>query len=118
LVILVVLLEKWQREGITPSPLDVDVVNETTRMLCNAIAPRAAAQLAVACAEAIDAAIDNLTPTLLTEVETTGCTVHLNRAEYRHEHLTQIEHALGLSQWQFIIQDRLCRHLWWRAGPA
>jgi hypothetical protein len=92
----VTLLEKWQQEGVGPSPLDTDVVNEAMRGLCVAIPPRAAAQMAIACASAIDQAIEQLDPAMLKKVETDGQTVHLNRAEHRRMHLGQIEQALGI----------------------
>jgi hypothetical protein len=90
------LLEKWAQDGIGPSPIDTDVVNEATRVLCVVIPPRAAAQMAIACASAIDRAIEQLDPTTLKKVETDGQTVHLNRAEHRRLHLGQIEQALDM----------------------
>ncbi len=89
-----VLLRKWKREGIGTSLIDVDVVNEVTRLLCLAIAPRAAANLSVLCAQAIDQEIEQLSDEMTVEVEEKGKTVKLNRAEHRREHLTQIEKAL------------------------
>jgi hypothetical protein len=90
------LLEKWQHEGVGPSPIDTDVVNEATRVLCVAIPPRAAAQMALACASAIDQTIEQFDPAMLKKVETDGQTVHLNRADHRRLHLGQIEQALGI----------------------
>ena len=91
-----VLLDKWGREGIGPSPVDTDVVNEVTRLLCLAIPPRAAAELAVACARQIDQAIERLSPERAAEIERVGTTVHLNRAYHRRDHLGEIEKVLGL----------------------
>jgi hypothetical protein len=90
------LLQKWQHEGIGPSPVDVDVINEVTRPLCIALESRTAAQLAISTAEAIDKAIESLTPEFIARVETDGKTVRLNRASHRHEHLTQIKQALNI----------------------
>lgn len=90
------LLEKWKQAGVGPSANDVDIINDTTRLLCVALAPRLAAQLAVSCAAAIDQAIESLEPGLLAEVETKGAAVRLNRALHRGEHLKEIEQALGL----------------------
>jgi len=89
------LLKKWQQEGIGPSPIDTDIVNEATRELCNAIAPRGAAQLALAAAAALDEAIAQLDPPMLAAVETNGTTVHLDRATHRRMHLGDIERALS-----------------------
>jgi hypothetical protein len=91
-----VLLKKWQQEGIGPSAIDVDVVNEATRLLCIALPLRVAAQLAISTAEAIDRAIEQLDPAMIAEIETNGQTVRLNRADHRQEHLTQIEQALKI----------------------
>jgi hypothetical protein len=91
-----VLLVKWGREGIGPSPIDTDVVSEVTRPLCLAIPPRAAAELALACAQRIDQAIERLSPEMAADVQSRGATVRLNRAHHRRDHLDQIEQALGL----------------------
>jgi len=91
-----ILLKKWQQEGIGPSAIDVDVVNEATRFLCIALPPRVAAQLAIATAEAIDQAIDQLDPAMIAEIETNGQTVRLDRTHHRREHLVQIEQALKI----------------------
>jgi hypothetical protein len=93
----VVLLEKWAKEGIGPSPLDTDVVNEVTRTLCLAIPPRTAAQLAIDCAARIDAAIEQLSPQFAADVMEKGKTVRLNRADHRRMHMAEIKQALGLS---------------------
>jgi hypothetical protein len=42
------LIEKWEKSGIEPSPIDSDVVNEATRGLCLAIPPHAALEAALA----------------------------------------------------------------------
>jgi hypothetical protein len=92
-----ILLRKWQKEGIRPSPIDVDIVNEATRELCVAISPRIAAQMAISAAEALDREIERLDPAMLSDVETKGKTVLLNRATHRREHLSKIERALGMA---------------------
>lgn len=89
------LLSKWKKDGISPSPLDVDIVNDALRPFLNAIAPREMKRLAVEAAEAIDAAIDALDPELLSRIETEGKPVRLNRAAHREHHLALIEKALA-----------------------
>ena len=91
-----VLLDKWKQSGVGPSPIDTDIVNEAMRVHCLAIAPRAAAQLAVSCAVAIDREIEQLDPDFVAVVLRDGKTVRLNRADHRRDHLRQIEQALGL----------------------
>ena len=93
-----VLLDKWGKEGIGPSPIDADVVNEVTRPLCLAIPPRAAAELAVSSAQQIDQAIERMSTEMAAQVESIGQTVRLNRAHHRRDHLSQIEKALGIDR--------------------
>jgi uncharacterized damage-inducible protein DinB len=88
------LLSKWKKDGISPSALDVDIVNDAARPLFNAVAPRMMKRLVVEAAEAIDAAIDALDPQFLSRIESEGKPVRLNRAAHREHHLDQIEKAL------------------------
>ena len=62
-----VLLALWKTDGISPSPNDVDVVNDATKPLFNAVAPAEMKRLVVEAAAAIDAAIDALDPAFLRE---------------------------------------------------
>ena len=89
------LLEKWKREGITPSPNDVDLVNEAMRPLFNAARPEEVRKLVPAMAHAVDAAIDGLTSEMLARVEKEGAAVRLSRALHREHHRAQIEAALA-----------------------
>ena len=91
-----VLIQKWEKEGIGPSPMDTDIVSEATRLLCLAIPPRAAAELAISCAQNIDQAIERISPEMAADIERIGKTVRLNRANHRRDHLGQIEKALGI----------------------
>jgi hypothetical protein len=90
------LIEKWKKEGVGPSPIDVDMVNEVVRGLCLAIPPRAAADLAPSATTAIDRAIEHLSPEMINEIQTIGTTVRLDRARHRRQHLDQIKTALGI----------------------
>lgn len=89
------LLQRWEREGVGPSPVDVDAVNEAVRALSAAIPPRAAAQLAVEAAEAVDRELEQLPPDLVAAIEAAGTVRALRRSMHRREHLDQIERALG-----------------------
>ena len=91
-----VLIKKWEEEGISPSPIDTDIVNEVTRSHCLAIPPRAATELAISCAQNVDQAIERLGPEMAADIERIGKTVRLNRADHRRSHLGQIEKALGM----------------------
>jgi hypothetical protein len=89
------LVAKWKKDGISPSPLDIDVVNEAARPMFNAMAPDEAKKLVVETAAAIDAVIDAMDPQLLARIEADGKPVKLNRAAHREHHLAQIEKALA-----------------------
>jgi hypothetical protein len=89
------LIRKWKVEGIGPSPIDVDAVNEAARCLCLAIPPAAAAELVFEQAREIDAEIEGLEGSFLAEMADRGQTVRLDRAAHRQDHLRQIEAALG-----------------------
>jgi hypothetical protein len=88
------LLEKWQKEGITFSPMDIDVVNEVTRPLCLAIPTQIAIELFLQTAEAVDQLIGTLDPAWLNEVQENGKNVHLNRAKHRLVHMEEIKAVL------------------------
>ncbi|MFH1523885.1 MAG: maleylpyruvate isomerase N-terminal domain-containing protein [Chloroflexota bacterium] len=90
----IILIEKWKKEGISPSPIDLDVINDASRRLCLAIEPRKAAELAIALADEIDQDIVNLSPEMAEAIATKGVTVRLNRADHRRTHLNEIEKAL------------------------
>src|SRR5512145_2169181 len=55
------ILRRWQEEGLDPSPNDMMVVNEALRLICHAVEPRTAVQLAIFAAEKIDAELEALT---------------------------------------------------------
>src|SRR5918911_4071613 len=85
----VVLVERWRRAGVGPSPIDVDAVNEAAKPQWLALAPRAAAEGAVQAARAADGALDAADETLLREIAAVN-EINLSRALHRAEHLDQI----------------------------
>lgn len=91
----VALLERWKKDGISPSPLDIDIVNDAARPIFNAVAPGEMKRLVVDAAVAVHAAIDALDPEFLSGIETEGKPFRLNRAGHREHHLEQIEKALA-----------------------
>jgi hypothetical protein len=88
------LLQKWQQQGIGPSALDIDIINDTVRLFLVALPVRTAARMCLEAADAVDAQIESLSPEMLAKVETNGTTVRLDRAIHRQHHLAQIERAL------------------------
>src|SRR6266508_3571056 len=49
-----VILQRWQEQGFDPSPIDSMAVNDALRVICHALEPRTAADLALVAAEKID----------------------------------------------------------------
>ena len=95
--------EPWVAGDAEP---DGDWLNDTTRPLIHAIAPREAAQLAVRIAEETDALVAEL-PLDRMWPEDPGSPISAARSEHRGEHLDEIEAAL---------RDRTARLPWPRRG--
>ncbi len=95
---ILVLLDRWDREGVPPRPLDrddVDWINDAAKALCLALPARAAARLALETAEAVDRRVESLAEPRLAANDAAGRPVNLLRAEHRREHLDEIERALA-----------------------
>lgn len=90
------LIEKWEKEGVGPSPLDIDLVNEATRGFFLAIPPRTAVEITLAYAAAMDQKIEQLSPEMIAAIETSGKTVRLDRAHHRRMHVEEIKQLLGI----------------------
>jgi len=96
---ILVLVERWERGGPGSAPRrinpeDVDWINDAAKALCLALPPRAAAQLAIATAEAVDQKVEALSSDLIAANVAAGNPINLLRAEHRREHLDEIERAL------------------------
>ncbi len=93
------LVARWQRENLEPSEsdavLDVDSINDAAKPQWLALAPRAAANEAIAAGEAANRALDEASPRLIEQIARAH-PINLARAEHRREHLDEIEGALGL----------------------
>ena len=88
----VTLIDRYEREGVRPSPVDIDVVNDTVRALGAAMPPRAAARLAI---EAADSRVEALADRVLDAVAAAGNPFTPSRHVHRAEHLDEIERALS-----------------------
>ena len=75
-------------------PEDVDWINDATRPLIHAIAPREAARLALHIAEETDRRVDLLPPDCMWPGDA-GSPLNALRAAHRGEHLDDIEAALA-----------------------
>ena len=96
---LLVLLERWEREGpsAVPRALDhtvVDWINDAAKPLLLAVDPRRAADVALAIAEAVDRKARTLPDEFVVRNAAAGNPVNLLRAQHRREHLDEIARAL------------------------
>lgn len=90
----VTLIEKFETDGVVPSPADIDVINDTVRALADVIPPRAAARLAVDAAERVHRRIAAL-PDQTIEAVAAGAPFNLARHRHWTEHLDEIDRARG-----------------------
>jgi hypothetical protein len=88
------LLRKWKSTGVTPSPIDIDVTNDSLLPLWLALPPRSAAKLAVTSAEAIDRELEEAPSELISEIQKLGDKFRLYRFVHRKMHLDRIEEFL------------------------
>jgi hypothetical protein len=93
------LADKLERGvPLSPSddePEDVDWINDATRPLIHAIAPRDVAQLALRLAEETDRRVASISPDRMYPLDPDS-PVNPLRADHRAEHLDQIEAALAV----------------------
>ena len=96
---MIVILRRWQQEGLDSSPMDASVVNDALRVICQAIEPRAAIELCLSSAEAVDAEFDTLTADFVKQLEehaaATATQFRMNRSLHRNAHLDDIEALLN-----------------------
>jgi len=90
-----VLLERWARDGVGPSPADAEALNEALLPQWLALPARAAAQGALDAADAVDRALEVASPEVLAAVAAPARAIALLRAEHRGEHVDQIERVLA-----------------------
>ena len=89
------LLNYWKENEITPSPYDVDAINEAHKPLCLSLAPRTAALLALQAAEAIDAEIEKAPDELVKKILAAKVQFKFERNVHREYHLKEIEEVLN-----------------------
>ena len=96
---MIVILRRWQQEGLDSSPMDAGVVNDTLRVICQAIEPQAAIELCLSSAEAVDSEFDTLTADFVKQLEehaaATETQFRMNRSLHRNAHLDDIETLLN-----------------------
>lgn len=89
---VLVLLRRWKKQGVDPSPIDADAVNDSLKPLCLALEPRSITALCLSSAKEADAEIEAVSAELLKAIQATaGTQFRLNRAIHRNGHLDDIE---------------------------
>ncbi len=88
------LMRKWKKSGVELSPIDIDLTNDSLLCLWLALPPRAAANLAVSSAEAIDRELEEASSDLITTIESLGEKFRLYRSIHRKLHLDEVEELL------------------------
>ena len=89
------LIRKWKKAGVVePSPIDIDVTNEALLHLWRRLAPRAAAELAVERAEAVDSELEETSEEMIARIESDDDPWRVYRCRHRKMHLDQIEALL------------------------
>jgi len=89
-----ILMQKWKKDGVAPSPIDMDVTNDSLLPLWLALEPRVAANLAISSAEAIDREIEESPAKFIDAIENLGERFRLYRSDHRKQHLDQIEELI------------------------
>ncbi len=88
-------IREWKQAGVSPSALDLDVINDALLPVLRQVPTRKAADLAVAAAEAVDAELESLSTSMVDAIEALGDRRRLFRSIHRGMHLDQIEEALA-----------------------
>jgi hypothetical protein len=87
-----VLIRKWKRTGLVePSPIDIEVTNDSLLSLWLLLPPRKAADLAVLCAESIDQEIEETSDEMIERIQIHEGKSRVFRSIHRKMHLDQIE---------------------------
>jgi hypothetical protein len=96
---VLVILRRWQADGFDPSPIDAMAVNDSLKVICHALEPRTAIELSLSSAEAVDTALETLSPELVKQMEehaeATSTQFRMNRGLHRAGHLNDIEALLN-----------------------
>ena len=95
---VIALVEEWRKAGVGTPPKtlegNVDWINDATKPLLLAVAPRRAAELTLSIAESTDRMLAELPEEFLAANGRAGSPVNVHRAEHRREHIDEIETAL------------------------
>jgi hypothetical protein len=89
------LVRRWEKEGISPSPADENLINDALLPFFLALNPRKAAEMAVSIAGELDRELEGLPSDLVEAISQLGDRHALDRSIHRKMHLDEIEKLLG-----------------------
>jgi hypothetical protein len=92
---MLVLLRRWQEQGVDESPVDPDMINDSLQAVCLALEPRVAADLCLASAKETDAALAAISPELYEAIQASPNHYRFNRSLHRDNHIDEIKRILG-----------------------
>jgi hypothetical protein len=90
------LLHRWQTCEIVPSPVDIDVINDSLKPICLEVSPSASLHLVLHSADRLDSFIESLPLDWVNRAAQQG-RLRRRRCEHREEHCDEIEAVLGRS---------------------
>lgn len=95
---MIMISRRWRARGLDASPMDSEVVNDSLRVICQALEPRTAIELCLSSAEVADAELATLTSEEVKQFEehaaATDTQFRMNRSLHRNAHLNDIEALL------------------------
>jgi Mycothiol maleylpyruvate isomerase N-terminal domain len=96
---VLVILRRWKESGFDESPIDAMAVNDSLKVICEALEPRRSAELSLIAAEQVDAELETLSPDFVKQIEeyleATSTQFRMNRSLHRDGHLNDIEALLN-----------------------
>jgi hypothetical protein len=92
---MLLLIERFQREGITDSPYDPHVMNDAMKPMLLAIPSGEAVRMCVEAAEQVDMTVAKLSDEFVQAIKDHGIPFTPHRSEHRGYHLDEIERALA-----------------------
>lgn len=89
-----VMIKVWKKEGVSATPYEWDIINDTLIPILLAVPPRQAAELAVITAEKLDKELEELPADMIKAIEALNEPTTLDRAHHRNMHLDEIDALL------------------------
>ncbi len=88
------ILDRINRDGLSPSPYDVHILNDAMKPAWLLLSPADAAAEALAAAEEADAAVERISDEMLTAIIAEKI-LSVDRAHHRNNHLDEFEALTG-----------------------